>query len=128
MSNTTSTSNIRIEVKTHYLAAQSAPDNGQYVFAYTITITNDGQQTVQLLNRAWRITDADHKITRVAGDGVVGQQPHIAAGESFSYTSGTVLATPIGTMEGHYGMVAADGEKFEVEIPSFRLAVPNILH
>ncbi|WP_258808328.1 Co2+/Mg2+ efflux protein ApaG [Pseudidiomarina sp. CB1] len=121
-------STIVIDVKTHYLAAQSDPDKGQYVFAYTITITNQGEQSVQLLNRAWRITDADHKITRVAGDGVVGEQPHIAPGESFSYTSGTVLATPIGTMEGHYGMVNADGSKFEAKIPSFRLAVPNILH
>ncbi|RUO52403.1 Co2+/Mg2+ efflux protein ApaG [Pseudidiomarina homiensis] len=121
-------STIAIDVKTHYLAAQSDPDKGQYVFAYTITITNQGEQSVQLLNRAWRITDADHKITRVAGDGVVGEQPHIAPGESFSYTSGTVLATPIGTMEGHYGMVNADGSKFEAKIPSFRLAVPNILH
>lgn len=121
-------SNVAIEVKTHYLAAQSDPDQGQYVFAYTITITNTGEQSVQLLNRAWRITDADHKVTRVAGDGVVGEQPHIAPGESFSYTSGTVLATPIGTMEGHYGMVAEDGTKFDAKIPSFRLAVPNILH
>ncbi|WP_411360110.1 Co2+/Mg2+ efflux protein ApaG [Pseudidiomarina salilacus] len=121
-------STIRIEVKTHYLAAQSAPDNGQYVFAYTITIHNDGAAEVQLLNRAWKITDADHKITRVAGDGVVGEQPKIAAGESYSYTSGTVLATPIGSMEGHYGMVDVNGTKFTVEIPSFRLAVPNILH
>ncbi|WP_417691165.1 Co2+/Mg2+ efflux protein ApaG [Pseudidiomarina sp.] len=121
-------STIAIDVKTHYLAAQSDPDNGQYVFAYTITITNQGEASVQLLNRAWRITDADHKITRVAGDGVVGEQPHIAPGESYSYTSGTVLATPIGTMEGHYGMMHADGSKFEAKIPSFRLAVPNILH
>lgn len=121
-------STIAIDVKTHYLAAQSDPEQGQYVFAYTITITNQGEQAVQLLTRAWRITDADHKITRVAGDGVVGEQPHIAPGESFSYTSGTVLATPIGTMEGHYGMTYADGTKFEATIPSFRLAVPNILH
>ncbi|RUO57824.1 Co2+/Mg2+ efflux protein ApaG [Pseudidiomarina insulisalsae] len=121
-------SNISIAVKTHYLGAQSDPDNGQYVFAYTITITNNGDVAVQLLNRAWRITDADHKITRVAGEGVVGEQPHITPGESFSYTSGTVLATPIGTMEGHYGMVDAKGHKFDVTIPSFRLAVPNILH
>ena len=119
---------IRIEVKTHYLAAQSVPDKGQYVFAYTITIHNDGETPVQLLNRAWKITDADHKITRVAGDGVVGEQPEIGPGDAYSYTSGTVLATPIGSMEGHYGMVDTKGEKFTVEIPSFRLAVPNILH
>ncbi|CAB0151647.1 Protein ApaG [Pseudidiomarina piscicola] len=128
MTKTVSPNLISIEVKTHYLEAQSEPDNDQYVFAYTITVTNTSEQPVQLLTRAWRITDANHKITRVAGDGVVGEQPHIASGESFSYTSGTVLATPIGTMQGHYGMVTTEGEKFEVEIPSFRLAVPNILH
>ena len=119
---------IEISVTTHYLAAQSAPDNQQYVFAYTITINNSGDMPVQLLNRAWQITDANHKITRVAGDGVVGQQPLIAAGEAYSYTSGTVLATPIGSMHGHYGMVDHNGELFQVDIPSFRLAVPNILH
>ncbi|EKE87474.1 Co2+/Mg2+ efflux protein ApaG [Idiomarina xiamenensis] len=120
--------NIDIDVKTQYLAAQSSPEQQQYVFAYTITITNNGSQPVQLLNREWRITDADTKVTRVAGDGVVGQQPQIAPGESFSYTSGTVLATPVGTMEGYYGMTAEDGEAYRVAIPSFRLAVPNILH
>jgi ApaG protein len=120
--------NVEISVTTQYLPAQSAPDNQQYVFAYTITIRNTGEVPVQLLNRAWQITDANHKITRVAGDGVVGQQPLIAAGETYSYTSGTVLATPIGSMQGHYGMVDQDGELFQVDIPSFRLAIPNILH
>lgn len=119
---------VKIEVTTQYLSAQSAPEQNQYVFAYTITITNNSEQNVQLLDRDWKITDADHKITRVAGDGVVGQQPHIAPGESFSYTSGTVLATPIGSMQGHYGMIDANGERFSAEIPSFRLAIPNILH
>ena len=119
---------IEIKVKTQYLSAQSAPEQNQYVFAYTITITNHGETPVQLLNREWRITDADHKITRVAGEGVVGQQPQIAPGESFSYTSGTVLATPIGSMQGSYGMIDAQGESFQVTIPSFRLAIPNILH
>ena len=119
---------VAIEVRTQYLAAQSNPEQNQYVFAYTITITNQSEQTVQLLDRDWKIVDADHKITRVAGDGVVGKQPQIAPGESFSYTSGTVLATPIGSMQGHYGMLAATGEAFKAEIPSFRLAVPNILH
>lgn len=119
---------IEIKVKTQYLSAQSAPEQNQYVFAYTITIANHGETPVQLLNREWRITDADHKITRVAGEGVVGQQPQIAPGESFSYTSGTVLATPIGSMQGSYGMIDAQGENFQVTIPSFRLAIPNILH
>lgn len=119
---------IEIDVKTQYLNAQSVPSEGQYVFAYTITITNNGEHPVQLMNRSWQITDADHKITRVAGDGVVGQQPKIAAGDSFTYTSGTVIATPLGMMHGHYGMVTHTGDQFIVEIPSFRLAVPNILH
>ncbi|CAI8152925.1 Co2+/Mg2+ efflux protein ApaG [Pseudidiomarina mangrovi] len=119
---------VEISVTSQYLPAQSAPEQQQYVFAYTITIHNSGDVPVQLLNRAWQITDANHKITRVAGDGVVGQQPLIAAGESYSYTSGTVLATPIGSMQGHYGMVDNQGELFQVEIPSFRLAIPNILH
>ncbi len=119
---------VEISVTTQYLPAQSVPDNQQYVFAYTITIHNNGDTAVQLLNRAWQITDANHKITRVAGDGVVGQQPLIAAGESYSYTSGTVLATPLGSMQGHYGMVDQNGELFQVEIASFRLAIPNILH
>lgn len=119
---------IEIEVNTHYLSAQSSPESEQYVFSYTITITNTTSQQIQLLAREWRITDAENKITRVAGDGVVGQQPVLQAGESFSYTSGTVLATPIGTMEGHYVMIDENGEQFKADIPSFRLAIPNIIH
>ncbi|RZQ55278.1 Co2+/Mg2+ efflux protein ApaG [Pseudidiomarina tainanensis] len=120
--------NIDIQVKTHFIATHSDEAANEYAFAYTITITNHSDVTVQLLKRAWKITDADHKITRVAGDGVVGEQPHIAPGESYSYTSGTVLATPIGTMEGFYSMVSNAGDHFDVEIPSFRLAIPNIIH
>lgn len=119
---------VEVQVSSQYLSAQSVPSEQQYVFAYTITIHNHGAHPVQLLNRQWQITDADHKITRVAGEGVVGQQPLIAPGESFSYTSGTVLATPVGSMQGHYGMIDHQGQLFQVEIPSFRLAVPNILH
>ncbi|MBR9907820.1 MAG: Co2+/Mg2+ efflux protein ApaG [Gammaproteobacteria bacterium] len=119
---------IEIEVKTHFIASHSDAAAGEYTFAYTITITNRSNTSVQLIKRAWKITDADHKITRVAGDGVVGEQPHIAPGESYSYTSGTVLATPIGTMEGFYTMVDTSGTAFDVEIPSFRLAIPNIIH
>lgn len=120
--------NIDIKVKTQYLPAQSVPDNGQYVFSYTITIVNNSPIQVQLLSREWHIVDANNKVTRVAGEGVIGQKPLIAAADSFSYTSGTVLATPIGTMQGHYLMVDANGQHFKVEIPSFRLAMPNILH
>ncbi len=120
--------NIDISVTTQYLASQSVPADNQYVFAYTITITNNGTENVQLIDRAWQITDAERKVTRVAGEGVVGQQPKLAPGETFSYTSGTVLATPLGSMQGHYGMVDSKGVSFKVAIPSFRLAVPNILH
>lgn len=119
---------IEIDVKTHFIASHSDAARSEYTFAYTITITNRSETSVQLLKRAWKITDADHKITRVAGDGVVGEQPKIAPGESYSYTSGTVLATPIGTMEGFYTMVDTNGGHFDVEIPSFRLAIPNIIH
>lgn len=119
---------IEITVKTHFIASHSDAASNEYTFAYSITITNHSKQTVQLLKRAWKITDADHKITRVAGDGVVGEQPQIAPGESYCYTSGTVLATPIGTMEGFYTMIDAEGTTFDVEIPSFRLAIPNIIH
>ncbi|MGM0525047.1 MAG: Co2+/Mg2+ efflux protein ApaG [Pseudomonadota bacterium] len=119
---------IEIRVKTQYLAAQSSPDNNQYVFSYTITVFNHSSTAVQLLSREWRIVDAENKVTRVAGEGVVGQKPLIGANDSFSYTSGTVIATPIGTMQGHYLMITDDGQDFKVEIPSFRLAIPNIIH
>lgn len=119
---------VTVAVRTHYLASQSSPVRNQYVFAYTITITNHSAEFVRLVERAWTIVDGDHKITRVTGEGVVGKQPQIAPGDTFSYTSGTVLATPIGTMYGHYRMLVATGEAFTAEIPSFRLAVPNALH
>lgn len=119
---------IKISVTTQYLAAQSSPDNGQYVFSYTITITNQGDTPVQLLSREWQIVDAEQKVTRVAGEGVVGQKPMIEPQDSFSYTSGTVLATPIGTMHGQYFMADTAGQHFKVDIETFRLAIPNILH
>lgn len=119
---------VHIEVSTQYIAAQSNPNQGQYVFSYTIKISNNAAQDVTLKSREWRITDAEGKITRVAGEGVIGQQPTIAPGKSFSYTSGTVIATPVGMMEGHYLMFSEQGEQFRVPIPSFRLAIPNIIH
>lgn len=119
---------IEIEIDTQYLSAQSEPEQKQYVFAYTITIRNLSEEKVQLLKRAWEIVDANQKTTRIAGDGVVGQQPEIKAGESFSYTSGTVLLTPLGSMGGFYTFADAAGTSFDVAIPTFRLAVPNILH
>jgi len=119
---------IGLKIKTQYLPAQSKPDERYFVFAYTITITNQSADTVQLLTRAWKITDADGKVTEVIGDGVVGQQPTIAPGKSFSYTSGAVLKTPLGTMEGSYGMKSLAGAEIEVPIPCFRLAMPQMLH
>ncbi len=120
--------NIEVTVTTHFMASHSDENQSEFAFSYTITISNHSTAPVQLLKRAWKITDADHKITRVAGDGVVGEQPTIAPGESYSYTSGTMIATPIGMMEGFYTMVDANGQLFDVEIPSFRLAIPNIIH
>lgn len=119
---------IALRVKTQYLSSQSKSSSNHFVFAYTITLTNQSSEQVQLLTRQWTITNADAEVTEVAGDGVVGQQPIIDPGESFSYTSGTVLSTPVGIMEGSFGMINHAGEPFSLDIPQFRLAVPNILH
>jgi ApaG protein len=119
---------IKISVKTAYIAAQSEPEQNRYVFAYTITIRNNGAQAMQLLHRNWLITDADGKITEVEGPGVVGQQPHIQPGSAFEYTSGTVLDTPLGVMQGSYTMQATDKTLHQVAISPFRLALPNLLH
>ena len=119
---------IKISVKTAYIAAQSEPEQNRYVFAYTITIRNNGAQAMQLLHRNWLITDADGKITEVEGPGVVGQQPHIQPGSAFEYTSGTVLDTPLGVMQGSYTIQATDKTLHQVAISPFRLALPNLLH
>jgi ApaG protein len=111
-----------------YLAEQSDPARGQYVFAYTIAITNTGNVTAQLVSRHWIITDAEHKVQEVKGLGVIGQQPVIKPGETFEYTSGASLATAVGTMRGTYQMVADDGREFEAPIPPFTLSVPRTLH
>lgn len=121
-------SGIKISVKTQYLPDHSTPATRRFAFAYTITITNNGKYTVQLLRRHWIITDGNHKTEEVRGDGVVGEQPHIAPGESFTYTSGAVLDTPIGTMEGSYQMRMDSGDSFEAMIPRFSLAKPGTLH
>ncbi|AMO23405.1 Co2+/Mg2+ efflux protein ApaG [Ramlibacter solisilvae] len=113
---------FRVEVQPRYLAEQSEPQEHLYTFAYTITITNTGQTTSQLISRHWVITDAAGGIEEVNGLGVVGQQPLLKPGESFQYTSGCRLRTPSGTMEGNYFFVAEDGERFEVEIPAFQLS------
>jgi ApaG protein len=119
---------IDIEVETHYIEEQSLPDEERYVFAYTITIRNSGTLPAKLLNRHWVITDGNGKTQEVRGEGVVGEQPHIGPGDYFRYTSGTLLDTPVGTMQGSYTMLADDGNEFEAIIPVFTLSTPHTLH
>lgn len=110
-----------VEVVPEYLPEQSAPDEDQYVFAYTITITNTGDVTAQLISRTWNVNDANGHTDKVKGLGVVGQQPLLKPGQAFEYTSGTRLRTPTGTMHGSFFCVAEDGEKFDADIPMFVL-------
>ena len=119
---------ITVVPKATYVADQSDPSKDQYVFAYTITISNTGSIPAQLISRHWIITDANGKVLEVKGLGVVGQQPLLKPGESFEYTSGTHLETAVGTMHGTYQMIAEDGRQFDAPIPSFTLSVPRILH
>jgi len=118
---------IRVEVSTSYLDEQSSPSEQRYVFSYTITIRNEGQRAAKLLTRHWIITDANGRVKEVRGEGVVGEQPHLEPGQGFRYSSGAVLETPVGTMEGSYQMVDAEGHRFDAPIPPFRLAIPGIL-
>jgi len=119
---------IQIAVNVRYLADQSDEADNRHVFAYTITLTNGGEHAVQLLSRHWIITDANNHVQEVKGKGVVGEQPLIKPGQSFEYTSGTVLATQVGTMSGTYQMQVVDGGEFAVAIPQFVLSVPRVLH
>lgn len=119
---------INIEVETSYLDDQSEPREQRYVFAYTITIRNEGEVPAKLLARHWIITDANGHVEEVRGDGVVGEQPYLKPGQGFRYSSGAVLETPVGTMQGSYHMEADDGAKFDAAIPAFRLAMPGMLH
>lgn len=119
---------IDIKVRTAYVDQQSQPDANRFVFAYTVTITNDGSVPAKLLSRHWVITDGNEKVQEVRGEGVVGEQPHLSPGMSFEYTSGAVLETPFGTMQGSYQMLADDGTSFDAEIPAFLLTVPRQLH
>ncbi len=119
---------IRIEVETKYIESQSEPDANRYVFSYTITIFNGGHLSAKLLTRHWIITDANGKVQEVRGEGVVGEQPELAPGESYQYTSGTLIETSVGTMGGSYQMVDETGEPFDAEIPEFVLSVPRTLH
>ena len=119
---------IQITVETLYLPDQSEPDGSRFVFAYTVTIRNTGALPARLVNRHWLITDANGKVQEVQGEGVVGEQPHILPGQQHRYSSGAVIETPVGTMEGSYGMRTDDGAQFRADSPCFRLAVPGVLH
>ena len=119
---------IDVQPMPQYIPDQSDPDNGRYVFSYIVTIKNIGKIGAQLVSRHWIITDGNNEIQEVRGLGVIGKQPLLQPGESFEYTSGSVLTTPIGTMKGAYQMVAEDGTHFSAEIPEFVLASPRALH
>lgn len=120
------TRDIEVKATPHFLEDRSSPDESYYFWAYSIEIVNHGTETVQLLTREWRITDALGRIQEVRGPGVVGEQPVLAPGRSFSYTSGVPLPTPSGFMAGTYGMVTGSGEHFVVQIPAFSLDMPMV--
>jgi len=119
---------IRVDVKTTYIEEQSSPEQNRYVFAYTITIHNEGEVPAKLLTRHWVISDANGNVQEVHGEGVVGEQPYIKPGSSFKYTSGTVIETPVGSMHGSYQMISDNGSAFDAPIAPFTLSRPNILH
>jgi ApaG protein len=125
---TGTTQPIRVDVQTSYVPEQSDPGSQRYVFSYTITILNEGKEPARLLRRHWLITDANGKIQEVRGDGVVGEQPHLQPGQGFRYSSGAILETPVGTMQGSYQMETDKGAQFDAPIAPFRLAMPGILH
>jgi ApaG protein len=119
---------IRVDVETSFVAEQSDPDRSRYVFAYTITIRNEGTVPARLLTRHWIITHANGKVQEVRGDGVVGEQPYLKPGQGYRYSSGATLETPVGVMQGSYSMIAEDGRRFDAPIAPFRLAMPGVLH
>ena len=119
---------LEVGVETTYIDDQSDPDADRYVFAYTITISNTGKTPAKLLKRHWLITDSNGKTQEVRGEGVVGEQPHLKPGEVFRYTSGTVIETPVGTMEGEYEMLGDDGRAFVAPVGRFSLSIPRVLH
>ena len=120
--------NIQVEVLSNFLGEQSNPEDSLFAFAYHISIHNHSDETVQLLNRKWIITDANGIVNEVKGKGVIGEQPHISPGETYQYSSGAILKTPLGCMQGHYGMVSEDGDKFKIPIPIFTLSVPGLVN
>lgn len=119
---------VCVQVQSVYIEAQSSPELERFVFSYTVTIRNLGRTTVQLLSRYWLITNGNGRETQVQGEGVVGVQPLIEPGNEYQYTSGAIIETPLGTMEGYYQMVDAEGNDFRVAIPVFRLAIPSFIH
>lgn len=119
---------VCVQVQSVYIEAQSSPQEERFVFAYTVTIRNLGRSAVQLMGRYWLITNGNGRETQVQGEGVVGVQPVIEPGSEYQYTSGAIIETPLGTMQGHYEMVDAQGEEFRVDIPVFRLAIPSFIH
>jgi ApaG protein len=119
---------ITVRARSNYVPEQSDEDGGRFVFAYTITITNTGTVAARLVSRHWIITDSDNRVQEVRGMGVVGEQPTLQPQESFEYTSGTAIATAVGTMRGSYQMVAEDGTSFDAPIPEFTLSIPRVLH
>ena len=119
---------ISVDVESSYVETQSEPELERFVFAYTVTVTNHGDAPARLVSRHWVITDANGEVTEVQGQGVIGEQPYIEPGKSYQYSSGAVIATPIGTMEGDYKMIGQNGAEFKAPIPVFSLATPGILH
>jgi len=119
---------IQVTTQVEYIPEQSSEEQDRYVFAYTITLSNTGSIPAQLISRHWIITDAAGSVQEVRGLGVVGEQPLLKPGESFEYTSGSAVATPVGTMKGTYQMVAEDGTKFDAVIAEFTLSMPRVLH
>ncbi|MDC1418349.1 Co2+/Mg2+ efflux protein ApaG [Candidatus Thioglobus sp.] len=119
---------IEVNVEVIYLPEQSNLVNSQYAYAYTITITNNGETGAQLRTRRWLIKDESGETEEVIGEGVIGQQPHLSPGESFKYSSGAVISTETGTMKGSYGMISDQGQRFDAVIPEFTLSEPYTLH
>ncbi len=119
---------IGIDVETTYLEDQSEPKESRYVFAYTITIRNEGEKPARLVTRHWIITDANGKVQEVRGEGVVGEKPYLQPGQGFRYSSGAIIETPVGAMQGSYQMMTDDGAQFDAPIAPFRLAKPGMLH
>lgn len=119
---------IDVSVNVSYLEHQSLPDKDHFLFAYTITITNEGEEAAKLLTRHWQITNGEGDVSTVNGPGVVGKQPQLQPGEHFTYTSSAAIETAVGTMQGYYSFQSQSGLLFDVQIPTFRLAQPGVLH